>query len=698
MTLGDEMMPVTATTWRNRAWRTACGRVRPQVRLAAFVALLATIVDRPVSLTADKTQSQPAVANFTLADIHAQKWSLEDQKAKPIVVVAFVGTECPLAKLYGPRLAQLAASYAGKGVTFVAIDSNVQDSLAELSAYARNAKIEFPVLRDVKNEVAARFGAIRNPQVFVLDRDRVVRYRGRIDDQYGVGFARTEPVHNDLKQAVDELLAGKDVKVSETPAVGCLIGRNRDPQANASVTYSNQIARLFNKRCVECHHSGDIAPFSLTSYDDATGWAEMIAEVVDQGRMPPWHADPKFGKFSDDRRLTDQERQQIHEWVTAGAPQGDPKLLPPVPEFPSTGWHQHRPPDLILAMSKTAYRVKADGVLRYQSFRVETGFTEDKWIEMAEVMPGNRAVVHHVLVHCRSPRGRRFGGEGLAGQGFLAAYVPGLRPIAYPDGMAKRIPAGSSFAFQIHYTPNGSAQDDITRIGLWFADPKKVTHEVTTIAATNPLFLIPPGDGNYAVEATSNRFPAGAQILTFMPHMHLRGKSFFYEAIFPNGKRETLLDVPKYDFNWQTAYRQEEPLKFPAGTRIHAIAHFDNSEENLNNPNPKAPVTWGDQTYEEMMIGYFDIAVPKHDQPAGERKAQAGRGGRGGVVFSRLSEDGLKKLLKRLDVNNDGKISRDEVPEWLRDHFDQISGGKDSVSVDEAHKRLVRLLRRTDGS
>ncbi len=530
----------------------------------------------------------------------------------------------------------------------------------------------------------------------MLDQARIVRYHGRIDDQYGVGFARTEPKRNDLKQAVDELLAGKSVSVTEAPAVGCLIGHARDAQANAPVTYSKQIARLLNKRCVECHHAGDIAPFSLTSYEDASGWAEMIAEVIDQGRMPPWHADPKYGKFSDDRRLTDEERREIHEWVAAGAPQGDPKESPQAPSFPPTGWHSKRPPDLILAMSTTPYHVKADGVIRYQRFRIESGFTSEKWVEMAEVMPGNRAVVHHVLVHCRSSRGRE--GGGLAGQGFLAAYVPGLRPIAYPKGMAKRIPAGSSLTFQIHYTTNGSAQDDITRIGLWFVDPKKVTHEVTTIAAVNPLFVIPAGDDNYAVEATSNRFPGGAQLLTFMPHMHLRGKSFFYEAVFPSGKRQTLLDVPKYDFNWQTSYREQQPLRLPAGTRIHAIAHFDNSEANLNNPDPKASVTWGDQTYEEMMIGYFDMAAPKHDHPDGWQGDHAGRGGRGGVPFSRMSEDGLKKLLKKLDANKDGKLSRDEVPEWLRDHFDQISGGKDSISVDDAHKRLVSLLRRADRS
>jgi peroxiredoxin len=672
------------------------GFARSFLTVAALSWLLPLGNWQTASFAAETPQSHPAIANFALSDIHGQKWSLDALKDKQIVVVAFVGTECPLAKLYGPRLAQLAAAFAGKSVAFVAIDSNVQDSLAALSAYAGHAKIDFPVLRDIKNEVAAQFGALRNPQVFVLDRDRVVRYHGRIDDQYGVGFARTEPKRSDLKQAVEELLAGKAVTVSETPTVGCLIGRARPPQADARVTYSKQIARLLNKRCVECHHAGDIAPFSLTNYEEASGWAEMIAEVVDQGRMPPWHADPKYGKFSDVRRLTDDERKQIHDWVAAGAPPGDAKELSLVPSFSPTEWHADRPPDLILAMSATPFAVKAEGVIRYQRFRAETGFKSDKWVEMAEVMPGNRAIVHHVLVHCLSARGR--GAEALAGQGFLAAYVPGLRPVAYPKGMAKRIPAGSTLTFQIHYVPNGSVQNDITRVGLWFADPKKLTHEVTTIAAANPLFVIPAGDDNFAVEATSNRLPGGAQLLSFMPHMHLRGKSFFYEAIFPNGKRKTLLDVPKYDFNWQTAYRQERPLKLPPGTRIHAIAHFDNSEENLNNPNPKATVTWGDQTFEEMMIGYFDLAVPKHDQPDGERGLHADRGSRGGLSFSRLSEDGLKKLLKQLDVNKDGKISRDELPEWLRDSFDRISGGNDRIPLEDAQKRLVHLLRRTDGS
>ena len=442
----------------------------------------------------------------------------------------------------------------------------------------------------------------------MLDEARVVRYQGRIDDQYGVGFARKTPEHNELKDAIDALLAGRSVAVARTQPVGCLIGRAHEPQPNAEVTYANQIARLFNKRCVECHHAGDIAPFSLTSYEDAAAWADMIAEVVDQGRMPPWHADPKYGHFSDDRRLSDDEKRLIHAWVAAGA-------------------------------AGRSERTAADADFCRQRLAAETAARPDPADERQTLSGQSRRRAELSDLPRRPPfhRGQvDRGGGGSSGQSSRRAPCarararPGRARMAavrrtrvfgrvrprtarrcYPKGMAKRISAGSKLNFQIHYTPNGSKQEDITRIGLWFADPKQVTHEVRTIAAVNPLFVIPAGADNQPVEASTQRLPSDAQILSFMPHMHLRGKSFLYEAVYANGKRETLLDVPKYDFNWQTAYRVEQPLKFPKGTKIHAVAHFDNSTDNLNNPNPKRIVFWGEQTYEEMMIGYFDMATPR---------------------------------------------------------------------------------------
>jgi hypothetical protein len=250
------------------------------------------------------------------------------------------------------------------------------------------------------------------------------------------------------------------------------------------------------------------------------------------------------------------------------------------------------------------------------------------------------------------------GGDPESGgaNGFLAAYVPGLRPLPYPPGMAKRVPAGSKLIFQVHYTPVGTPQTALSRIGFVFADPAKVTQEVRTTSAVSRRLAIPPGAADHAVEATSRPLPAGAQLLTFMPHMHLRGKAFKYEAQFPDGKTEVLLDVPHYDFNWQTAYRLAEPRPLPAGTRLHATAHFDNSADNPNNPDPKALVRWGEQTWNEMMIGYFDVAVPRgtKDEAAAADKPVIPPGG---VVIP----ERFLPLLRRYDKDGDGKLSAAEI-------------------------------------
>ena len=253
------------------------------------------------------------------------------------------------------------------------------------------------------------------------------------------------------------------------------------------------------------------------------------------------------------------------------------------------------------------FQVPAAGPVEYQYFVVDPEFREDKWVRMAEVQPGNRQVVHHVLVFAQAPGSRPISGEQ---GGFLAAYVPGLRARPFPEGMAKRVRAQSKLVFQVHYTPVGTEQADLSSLGLVFASPADVTHQVITAAAVETDFAIPPHDGNFAVESQSRPAPVSLQLLAMMPHMHLRGKSFRYEARYPGGTSEILLDVPRYDFNWQTTYRLATPKVLPAGTRIHCLAHYDNSEHNLANPAPDKTVRWGDQTWDEMMIGYFDVAVP----------------------------------------------------------------------------------------
>jgi len=609
------------------------------------------------------------VESFKLDDYRGKSHSLDDLSDKKLIVVAFLGTECPLAKLYGPRLAKLDEEFASRGVAFIGINSNVQDSITEIASYARRHEIGFPILKDVGNRVADQLGAERTPEVFVLDQVRIIRYWGRIDDQYGVGYIRDEPRQQDLKLALDQLLSGESVSNPETESVGCHIGRVREPQKDATVTYANQIVRILQKRCVECHRDGEIAPFELTDYNEVVGWAEMIEEVVREQRMPPWHADPSHGEFANERLLTEDEKQLIYRWVAEGAPLGDAKLIPESPQF-AEGWQLPRKPDAEFFITDKPYTVKAEGEVKYQWFSVDTGFKEDKWVKAAEILPGNRAVVHHVLAFVRKPGERRSGGGG---DGHLVGYVPGLRNEPLPDGMAKLIPAGSQLVFQVHYTPVGTVQQDRSKIGLVFADLKEVTHLVKTTQAANPRFRIPPNDGNYQVEATSSPAPQELLLLSFMPHMHLRGKSFLYEAEFADGSKEPLLNVPAYDFNWQTSYQLAEPMRLTKGTRIHCVAHFDNSEKNLNNPDPTKTVGWGDQTWDEMMIGYFDIAVPI--KPADKAEASKGES---------KKQKRVSRLFLVLDKNGDGKISRSEVPARLQRVFDRVDkDDNDEVSHEE---------------
>jgi peroxiredoxin len=622
------------------------------------------------------------ITELNLQDFRGKHWSLVDFKDRRVVVVAFLGVECPLAKLYAGRLQQLANDYRDRGVAVIGVNANRQDSITELAAFARQHAIEFPLLKDPGNIVADAFGARRTPEVFVLDAERKIRYHGRVDDQYGIGFVRDEPQRRDLQIAIDELLAGEAVSEPTTIAPGCYIGRAKQPLIGATVTYSNQIARILQARCVECHRPGDIAPFSLMKYDEVAGWAETIAEVVSEERMPPWHASPKHGKFAGDRRLSDQEKSLISQWVKAGAPEGDPAELPPEPKFATTGWQLPQEPDLVVPMSEKPFVVPATGTIKYQFFTADPGLTEDKWVRAIEVRPGNRAVVHHVLVFAATGNARERIEEGGT-NGFFAAYVPGLRAAEYPSGMARRLPAGSRLVFQLHYTPNGSPQMDLSEVGMVFAEPDSITQEIRTVSAVQRKIEIPPHADNHMLEATSASATPGTRLMAFMPHMHLRGKAFSYEAIFADGQRELLLDIPRYDFNWQTRYVLAEPREVPPGTRLHAVAHYDNSGQNLNNPDPSKTIRWGSQTWEEMMIGYFEIAVPR------DAKRDSVSNG-GSDADASAKRERIKRFVEQLDKNGDGRVTRDEVPELLRPQFDRLSTDGRPLAVELIRRVLER--------
>ncbi len=389
--------------------------------------------------------------------------------------------------------------------------------------------------------------------------------------------------------------------------------------AAAKVTYTKDVAPILYQRCVECHRKGEVAPMSLMTYQEVRPWAKSIREKVAERVMPPWLADPHYGQFSNDRRLTQKEMDTIVAWVDAGAPKGEDRELPPPPPLVD-GWVIGKP-DVVFELPQEV-SVPGEGVIPYQYYKVPTNFTEDKWVQAAEIRPGNRRVVHHVIVFVQEPGvkaeatkegaepgGQRGGGEGRLGIK-LVGFAPGEQPRMYPTGTAKLVKAGSVLNFQMHYTPNGQPGQDRSYVGLIFTR-QPVEHKALTGTAINFTFKIPPGDANYEVKS-SWKAPEDVRILDLMPHMHLRGRDFTYTAVYPDGRSEVVLSVPKYDFNWQLQYRLKEPLLLPKGARLDCVAHFDNSTGNKFNPDPTKEVKWGPQTWEEMMIGWFDYTLAKN--------------------------------------------------------------------------------------
>ena len=371
----------------------------------------------------------------------------------------------------------------------------------------------------------------------------------------------------------------------------------------AGVTYTKDVAPILNQRCVGCHRTGEAAPMSFATYKEVRPWAKAIHEAVLSRRMPPWLADPAYGRFHNDRRLPQQEIDTLAAWVDAAAPEGDSRRLPPPAEF-ADGWNIPKP-DVVVDIG-TDFEVPAEGVVPYKYFRVPSNFSEDKWIEAAEIRPHNRGVVHHVIVFIQEPGQSSFQGGG--GSTLLVGFAPGEQPLHCRPGAAKLVKAGSTFVFQMHYTPNGKVVADRSYVGLRFAkEPPKV--RAVTGRALNLGFRIPPQDPNYEVKSTWTA-KEDVHLLGFMPHMHLRGKDFQYTVVYPDGREQVALRVPRYDFNWQLTYELAEPLALPKGTRIDCVAHFDNSANNKFNPDPAKEVRWGDQTWEEMMIGWFTYAVP----------------------------------------------------------------------------------------
>lgn len=387
--------------------------------------------------------------------------------------------------------------------------------------------------------------------------------------------------------------------------------------AQPSVTFNKDVAPILQANCQSCHRPGEAAPMSLLTYKEARPYAAAIKQAVALKKMPPWFADPHYNKFTNDRSMPQKDIDTLIAWANTGAKEGDPKDLPKPVEFVN-GWNIGKP-DRVIEMPED-FQVPAKGTIDYQYILVPGNFDKNVWVERAEVRPGNRALVHHVIAYVRPPDSKwmksakpgvpfvpgKDGEEGGAKE-FLVGYAPGMIPTRLEPGRAKEVKAGSDIILELHYTANGAPGTDRTKIGFSFAKGP-VKERVVTLAAGNEKFEIPAGDSNYEVDSTFE-FGGDAKIIAFLPHMHLRGKDFEYRIVSPEGKSETVLKVPHYDFSWQLTYDPVQEIEVKKGTKMECTAHYDNSVNNANNPDATKSVKYGQQSWEEMMFGFFDVAI-----------------------------------------------------------------------------------------
>jgi hypothetical protein len=585
-----------------------------------------------------------AIDNFILLDQNGEAQDLFYDKQSKAIVVMIHGNGCQIIRSILPDFNALRDEYEAKGVRFLMLNANLQDSRETIASEALEWGIEMPILIDSAQIIGPSLGVTRTAEVLVINAvSREISYRGAINDRVYYERQKKEASEHYVKNALDAVLAGEEVAVSEVKSVGCIVNF---PSRDQEISYSDTIAPLLVNNCVACHQQGGIAPWAMSEYRMVQGFAPMMREVVRTKRMPPWHADPEIGEWQHDAGLSAEETNILINWIEAGAKRGDGED-PLVAFKPSQQQWPLGEPDLIVEVP--AFDVPASGIVEYQFPVVANTLDKDAWVVAATVVPGDTQAVHHVLLGSADQPPQADDLENVF-QNYIMGYAPGNESAHMPEGTGVFVPKGGVYLLQIHYTPYGKKSTDTTKIGLYFAD-KPPQNFLRNHVVANSRLSIPPYAAKHEEKAYFE-FWNDAVIYGLVPHAHYRGRSSSFDLIYPDGSKETILSVPNYDFNWQRTYVFTEPKSVPAGTKIIHRTLYDNSANNPGNPDPSRRVPWGLQSEDEMLYG--SVSYSWVDETSSK------------PIHSYLTSE-TAQWMGVIDTDMDGLISETEMPKRLRD-------------------------------
>ena len=601
-------------------------------RITAFLGCMAAILASCLgvaALHAAEANSQPA-RFLSALDLDGRAHHLAEGEAAHVTALVFITTECPVAREFIPELNRLAAKFADQGVKFCGVIYQPSISRADAKKFQEEFKIEFPVLFDASGELAAALAPTRVPEAFVISTQGAVLYRGRIDDRYGeVGKKRSEATTHEFADALTAALAGQPVAVAETTPVGCPLETKPAANQQTKVTFNRDIAPIVFAQCSECHRAGEVAPFSLLSYEDVAKRADHLVEVTKSRLMPPWKAKIGEGRFLGERHLTDAQIALISDWVKAGSPEGDAADLPPQPKFTS-GWRLGEPGLVVKAPSP--FEMPADGPDIFQHFVIPLEDAAGRTVVGFEFRPGNPSIVHHAILFLDTsgvgrqkdeatpaPGWTTSGSIDIPVAGMLGVWTPGMTPRFFPKNVGMPIKPKTDLVLQLHLHPSGKVESDQSSIALYYAKPgEEPTSSTSTFVVGSLLIDIKAGEPNHTLK-TSVTLPADMTLISLLPHMHLIGKEMKLTATLPDGTVKPLIWIDDWNFLWQDNYVYQEPVHLPAGTKLETLARYDNSAENPANPQkPPGRVLFGNDSTDEMCFGIFQMVA----NPGDERKIQ----------------------------------------------------------------------------